>query len=211
MNSRSPAILRAGSISMEPAGARGVLSGMIWLNAVLAAGVILPPNPVALPAVRAAREAVQSAAMQYGAAAPVTAMMVRNLALAFEQAGYSNYAELYARHSLASLEARFGPDDASLVPALNVLAEALASQERYAEAERMARRAVAIGPAAEAHYGTALYNLGAILESEGQRSEAAALYRRALAARETALPPGHPYIALTREALARCDSVTKHR
>ncbi len=203
---RSPAILRAGAISMESARAAGVRSGMIWLNAILAAGVLVPPNPTALPGVRAAREAVESAAMSYGAADPVTAMMVRNLALAFEQAGYANYAETYARQALATLEARFGGEDASLVPALNVLAEAQASLGRYAEAERTARRAVAIGQAAGTHYGTALYNLGAILEAEGRRCDATAAYRLAVAAREASLPPGHPYIALTREALARTTS-----
>jgi tetratricopeptide (TPR) repeat protein len=176
---------------------------MIWLHAILAAGVIAPPNPMALPGVRAAHEAVEAATRAYGAGDPATAMMVRNLALAFEQAGYPNYAEAYARQALTALEARFGADDPSLTPSLNVLAEAEASQRRYAEAERTARRAVEIGPAADAHYGTALYNLGAILEAEGKRGEAAAVYGRALEARHATLVAGHPYITLTREALAR--------
>ncbi len=200
---RSPAIFRAGAISMEFVREAGVRSGMIWLQAILAAGVLVPPDLMALPGVRAAQEAVKSAATSHGSADPVTAMMVRNLALALEQAGYAHYAEIYARQALATLEARFGAEDASLVPALNVLAEAQASLGRFAEAERTARRAVAIGRAAGAHYGTALYNLGGILEAEGQWEEARADYRLALAAREASLPPGHPYIALTRKALAR--------
>jgi len=176
---------------------------MIWLNAILAAGIIVPPNPMALPGVRAAREAVETATQEYGAAHPATAMMVRNLALEFEQAGYANYAEYYARQAVETLEAKFGAEDVSLVPALNVLAEAEASQGRYAEAEGTVRRALAIGPAAAAHYGTALYNLGAILEKQGRRREAAAAYAQALQARKSELPAGHPYIALTEAALQR--------
>lgn len=179
---------------------------MIWLNAMLAAGVIIPPSPMSLPGVRAARAAVETATRTYGADHPATAMMVRNLALEFEQAGYANYAERYARQALATLEADFGPTDPSLVPALNVLAEAEVSQGRLADAERTARRAVAIGPSAEAHYGTALYNLGAVLEAEGKRAEAAQAYAKALAAREASLPAGHPFLAITRSAL---DRVTK--
>jgi tetratricopeptide (TPR) repeat protein len=176
---------------------------MIWLNAILAAGIIAPPPPIALPGVRAAREAVDTATRTYGAGDPATAMMVRNLALEFEQAGYANYAEFYARQALASLQSKFGPEDPSLVPALNVVAEAQASQGRFADAERTARRAVAIGPAAEAHYATALHNLGAVLEAQGRRQEAAVVYARALAARQATLPAGHPYIAITRAALQR--------
>jgi len=176
---------------------------MIWLNALLAAGIIAPPAPLTLPGVRAAREAVDTATRTYGAGHPATAMMVRNLALQFEQAGYANYAEYYAQKALATLAAKFGPDDVSLVPALNVLAEAEASQGRLGDAERDARRAVSIGPAADAHYGTALYNLAAVLEAEGKRCEAAATYAQALAAREAALPPDHPYVEAVRAALAR--------
>jgi tetratricopeptide (TPR) repeat protein len=158
---------------------------------------------MSLPGVRAAREAVETATRTYGDAHPATAMMVRNLALQFEQAGYANYAEYYAQKALTTLQARFGPDDVSLVPALNVLTEAEASQARYADAERTARRAVSIGPSAEAHYATALHNLGAVLEAEGKRCEAATVYKQALAARQAALPAGHPFIAVTRAALER--------
>jgi len=188
---------------MEPLAARRVRLGMIWLNAILAAGIIVPPAPMSLPGVRAAREAVDAATRTYGAGHPATAMMVRNLALEFEQAGYANYAEYYARQAVAALEAKFGPQDPSLVPALNVLTEAEASEGRYAEAERIARRAVAIGPPADAHYGTALFNLGAVLEAQKKCREAAVIYRQAVAVRQSVLPPGHPYIAMTQAALAR--------
>ncbi len=182
---------------------RRVRLGMIWLNAILAAGIIVPPAPTTLPGVRAAREAVETATRTYGAGHPATAMMIRNLALEFEQAGYANYAEYYARQAISTLESRFGAQDPSLVPALNVLTEAETAQGRYADSELTARRAVAIGPSADAHFGTALFNLGAVLELQGKRREAAAVYRQALKVRESALPPGHPYIALTQTALAR--------
>src|ERR1051326_5065837 len=118
--------------------------------------------------IAAARAAVDRATAEHGAEHPVTALMLRNLALAMQDAGYSNYAESYARQSLAILERRFGPNDASLTPALNVLAEAAASQARYDDARAFSMRAVGIGPDAGAHYGTALHNLGAVFEAEGR-------------------------------------------
>ena len=129
--------------------------------------------------------------------------MLRNLALAFEDAGFHNYAEKYAQRSITILEAQFGPDDASLVPALNVLAEANIAQHHYSEGRRFAMRAVSIGPNAGAHYATALHNLAASYHGEGKLKEAAEYYQKALAARESTLPAGHPYIGVTRSALAR--------
>jgi len=88
---------------------------------------------------------------------------------------------------------------------LNVLTETYAAQGRYIEARRLATRAVAIGPDAGAHYATALHNLGAVFEGVGKLNEAREYYRRAFSARETLLPAGHPFIELTRAALARVD------
>ena len=64
-------------------------------------------------------------------------------------------------------------------------------------------RAVAIGPAAGPHYGTALHNLAAAYQAEGKFQDAVEFYRQALAAREKTLPAGHPYIRLTRAALEK--------
>ena len=149
----------------------------------------------------AAREAVRESTAAFGADHPATAFMLRNLALAFEQGGYPNYAEYYAQRALAILEAKFGPKDVSLVPALNVLTEAYAAQCRFTQARPVALRAVAIGPDAGVHYATALHNLAAIFQSEGRLEEAAEFYRKALSLRKELLPPGHPYIQLTRAAL----------
>lgn len=195
---------------------------------MLAAGVLLAQaapldrneggNPAAgcggTEAIDSAREAVRESTAALGSDHPATALMLRNLALAFEQGGYHNYAEQYAQRSIAILEASFGPEDVSLVPALNVLTEAYASEARFAEARTVAMRAVAIGPGAGAHYATALHNLAATFQGEGRFKEAAEFYRRALSAREALLPPGHPYIQLTRAALQkveRAGRLTAHR
>ena len=183
---------------------------MLLLAAVFAHGaprhkVETPVAPTGgnLAEIAAARDALRQATTALGEDHPVTAFMLRNLALAMQEGGYSNHANHYAQQSLAILERHFGPVDVSLVPALNVLAEAAVSQARYAEAREFAMRAVAIGPGAEAHYGTALHNLGALLQAEGRFQDAAEWYRKALAVREKELPVGHPYIRVTRTALER--------
>ena len=140
--------------------------------------------------------------------------MLRNLALAFEDAGYHNYAEEYAGQAIGILETRFGDQDVSLTPALNVLAEAYISERRFGEGRRIAMRAVEIGPAAGPHYATALHNVAASYHGEGKLKEAAEWYQKALDARRATLPNGHPYIAVTRSALRqvqRAESLTARR
>jgi len=80
---------------------------------------------------------------------------------------------------------------------------------KYDEARKYAMRAVAMGPEAGAHYGTALHNLAAVFHAEGRYQEAADYYRQALAVREKLLPPGHPYTQLTREALKQVQHSVK--
>ena len=195
-------------------------AGVLLAEGVQAAGVrnpasdSLPSGGGGVEAVESAREAVRESTAALGADHPATAFMLRNLALAFEQGGYHNYAEYYAQRSLAILEARFGAEDVSLVPALNVLTEAYAAQARLTEARTIAMRAIAIGPGAGPHYATALHNLAATFQGEGKFKEAAEFYRQALRAREALLPPGHPYIQLTRAALQRVERagrLTAHR
>jgi tetratricopeptide (TPR) repeat protein len=159
--------------------------------------------------IASARDALRQTTEALGADHPVTAFMLRNLALAMQEGGYPNYATSYALQSLAILERRFGADDVSLVPALNVLTEAAVSQSRYAEAHDYAARATAIGPDAGAHYGTALHNLAAVLQAQGKLDEAAGFYRQALAVRRNFLPPGHPYIRLTGAALEKVQHPAK--
>jgi tetratricopeptide (TPR) repeat protein len=151
--------------------------------------------------ITSAREALRKATAAHGEDHPVTAFMLSNLALAMREGGYFNYAEHYAQQALAILERHFGPHDVSLVPALNVLAEAAISQAKFAEGREFGLRAVAIGPDAGAHYGTALHNLAAAYQAEGNLRAAVEFYRQALSFREKVLPPGHPYIRLTSAAL----------
>jgi tetratricopeptide (TPR) repeat protein len=157
----------------------------------------------AADAIQKARESLQMAEDKYGPDHPATAMMMRELALAFERSGYPNYAEQYALRSLAALEERLGANDFNLVPVLNVLAEAYAAQGRNTEALGTQMRAVAIGPAAGPHYGTALHNAAELLVRDGKLSQAEEMFGKALAAREATLPPGHPFIEATRKELQR--------
>jgi tetratricopeptide (TPR) repeat protein len=165
------------------------------------AGTVVGPAGGRLDEIASAREALRQATVTLGKDHPVTAFMLRNLALAMEEGGYPNYAERYAQESLAILERHFGSSDVSLVPALNVLAEAAVMQSRYDDACRFARRAVDIGPDAGVHYATALHNLAAAFHAKGRFQDAAEYYSQALAIREKLLPSSHPYIRLTRAAL----------
>ena len=182
---------------------------MTCLNGILlAAALVLPHETPNNDTLSNARAAVTAAERSFGPEHPATAMILRNLALAYEEAGFYKRAESTALRSLASLEAAFGPGDVSLTPVLNVLTETYVAEGRWIDARRMALRAVAIGPDAEAHYATALHNLGAVFEAMGRPNEAAEYYKRALAVRESVLPPGHRYTELTRTALARLDRAT---
>ena len=159
--------------------------------------------------IASAREALRQATAALGEDHPVTAIMLRNLALTMLEDGYANYAEHYARQSLAILERHFGPEDVSLVPALNVLAEAAVSQARYDDGCKLAMRAVAIGPEAGPHYATALHNLAAAFQAEAKFRDAAEYYRQALMIREQLFPAGHPYIRVTRAALEQAQRSAK--
>ena len=81
------------------------------------------------------------------------------------------------------------------------------AQGRYAEAEPLCRRALAIceqalGPD-HPDTATSLNNLAELLQAQGRYAEAEPLYRRALAIREQALGPDHPDTATSLNNLAR--------
>jgi tetratricopeptide (TPR) repeat protein len=134
-------------------------------------------------AVVALEQALASAEAGFGADHPATAMIVRNLALAYANAGQLPRAEKLAIRAITVLEARFGRDDVSIVPALNVLGETLIYEGRLREALPVLERAVAFGPGAGAHYTTALQNLGAALELQGDGGSAQRYYTLAAAER----------------------------
>src|SRR5580658_6498160 len=131
-------------------------------------------------AARVFRRAVDRAEVQLGPRDPATAMMLRNLALAYVQSGNADAAEQSAKLAYSIVEARFGSAEPGLTPILNVLAECYASTGRVVEAQKAAEQAVAIGPDAGVHYGIALHNLGALREFSGDLIGAASLYRRAI-------------------------------
>ena len=175
---------------------------------VLTTALVLPNEMPDIDAVAAARAAVTASESALGPRHPATAMVLRNLALCYEQAGFYHRAEETATHSLAILESAFGPTDVSLTPVLNVLTETYAAEGRLIEARKVATRAVALGADAEAHYATALYNAGAVFERLCKVESAREYYRQALAAREMWLPAGHQYIELTRAAMERVEDST---
>ena len=82
----------------------------------------------------------------------------------------------------------------------------LRDKARYAEAEPLYRRALAIREAALGpdHPGTAtsLYNLAVLLLAKARYAEAEPLYRRALAIDEKAYGPDHPKVAMDMRNLA---------
>ena len=183
---------------------------MTWLNEIiLATALVLPHEAPNNDALLSARAAVNEAEGTFGPQHPATAMILRNLALAYQQAGFYNRAEATAQRSLGILDAAFGPADVSLTPVLNVLTETYAAQGRYMEARKFAMRAVAIGPDAGVHYATALHNMGAVFEGAGKLNEAREYYRSALSVRESLLPAGHPFIELTRTALEKVATSTR--
>ena len=77
---------------------------------------------------------------------------------------------------------------------------------RYAEAEPLFRRALAIREAAlgpdHPDTATSLNNLAVLLRAQGRYAEAEPLLRRALAIREAALGPDHPDTAISLNNLA---------
>jgi tetratricopeptide (TPR) repeat protein len=156
-------------------------------------------------AARAFRQAVDRAESELGPRDPATAMMLRNLALAYVHTGNSAAAEESAKLAYSILESRFGAAEPGLTPVLNVLAECYAASGRIAEAQRASEQAVSIGPSAGAHYGTALHNLGALLEYQGDLGGAASLYRRAIDVKIEILGAEHPYVALSKAALRRVE------
>ncbi len=111
-----------------------------------------------------------------------------------------NYGEA-VKQTEAALEAAkaFGPDDLRLANTLNILASLYHAQGKYAEAEPLHKRALAIrekmlGPE-HPDLALSLNNLAMLYHDLGKYSEAEPLHKRALAIWEKALGPNHPYVA----------------
>ena len=156
-------------------------------------------------AVEVFRLAVDRAVSELGPMDPATAMIRRNLALAYTQTGDSAAAEQSAKLALSAMESRFGPADPGLTPILNVLAECYASSGKIEEAERVSGQAIAIGQSAGVHFGIALHNLGALREFSGDAVGAASFYRRAIVVKTESLGAAHPHVQMSKAALRRVD------
>ena len=118
-----------------------------------------------------------------------------------------NYAEAEKQLSAALREAeKFGPQDPRLATSLNNLAGLYQTQGKYAEAEPLHRRSLAIvekalGPEHPA-VATSLNNLAGLYSDQGKYAEAEPLYKRSLAILEKALGPEHPNVAQSLENYA---------
>ncbi|MEE8176619.1 MAG: tetratricopeptide repeat protein, partial [Acidobacteriota bacterium] len=100
----------------------------------------------------------------------------------------------------------FGPKDPRLAQSLNNLAGLYNSQGKYAEAEPLYRRALAIAEAIlgpeHPNVAPGINNLGALYLAQGKYAEAEPLFQRSQAIWEKALGPEHPDVALSLGNLA---------
>ncbi len=118
-----------------------------------------------------------------------------------------NYPEAEKQWAAALKEAEgFGPQDPRLATSLNNLAQVYRAQGRYAEAEPLYKRALAIQEKAlgpdHPSVAKSLNNLAELYRAQGRYEEAELRYKRALAIMEKALGPEHPDVALGLENYA---------
>ncbi len=111
-----------------------------------------------------------------------------------------------ARDASIRFEHLLGPDHPTVATSLNNLAELLKTIGRYAEAEPLCRRALAIDEKAQGPNHPAvsidLNNLAVLLDDTGRYAEAEPLHRRALAIDEKARGANHPAVAIDLNNLA---------
>ena len=125
-------------------------------------------------------------------------------AAAYQQGNYAE-AVKQTKAALSAAEA-FEPDDPRLATTLNALAVLYRAQGRYAKAEPLHKRALAIvekalGPA-HPHVATSLNNLAALYYAQRRYDEAEPLYQHAITITERAMGPDHPNLAATLGNLA---------
>ena len=102
----------------------------------------------------------------------------------------------FAQKALRLGVRKFGPDHPSTAAFLNNLAGLYHAQRRYADAEPLHQRLLAIREKAEhLDFASSLNNLAALYYGHGRYTEAEPLYERALAIWEKVLGPEHPGLA----------------
>ena len=113
-------------------------------------------------------------------------------AIALYRKGDLDAAATRAREAVAAAETAAGPDHPSVASCLNNLAAILRAQKKYAEAEPLYQRVLAIRErtfgAASPETALALNNLAVLHDAQDQLEPAEAYYRRALEIREKAQP-----------------------
>ena len=120
---------------------------------------------------------------------------------AFQQGRYADAEKLF----LAALKEAegFGPDDPRLAMSLNNLAGLYDNQGKYAEAEPLYKRLLAIDEKAlgpeHPDVAASLNNLALLYYNQGKYAEAEPLHKRALAIKEKTLGPDHPRVATSLE------------
>jgi CHAT domain-containing protein/tetratricopeptide (TPR) repeat protein len=106
----------------------------------------------------------------------------------------------------AGVKARLGVNHANYGTALNALALVYWEQAKYAEAEGLFKRALAIREKAlgadHPDVAEILYNLATVYRPQGKYADAEGLHKRALAIREKALGKDHPDVAYSLIGLA---------
>ena len=118
-----------------------------------------------------------------------------------------NYPDAEKHIAAAVKEAEgFGPQDPRLAASLLGLGELYLHRRRYAEAESLLKRGLAIrekalGPEHPDVAGS-LNNLAALYDDQGKYAEAEPLVKRVLAIFENALGPEHPDVAASLENYA---------
>ena len=82
---------------------------------------------------------------------------------------------------------------------MNNLANVYLKQGKYADAERLYKRALATQEKAlgsdHQDFAQSLHNLAIVYKEQGKYADAEPLYKRSLAIREKALGPDHPDVA----------------
>ena len=98
-----------------------------------------------------------------------------------------------------SIEKALGPEHPNVALSLNNLAGLYAHQGRYADAEPLYKRALAIREKAlgpdHPDVAASLNNLAELYANQGRYADAEPLYKRSLAISEKALGPDHPDVA----------------
>lgn len=153
-----------------------------------------------------ARAALKEAESSFGGTHPATEQSLSTLSTALRLRGKPGEALPLAQRLVVLRAKRLRPNDPLLGVAVHNTAEIVIALDRFDEAEKLQRQALAIFEKAYGakHINTAaaLHNLGAILLKQEKPKEAEKYLRRALAAKEQVLKPGHLSIAHTLDNLA---------